>query len=131
MGLADNHRMIRRRVKIAGVVQGVGFRPYLYCLATELQLSGEVANGTDGVVLEIEGETLRVEEFLRRQPLEIPPQVQIESVEVEGMETSWAAGFRITASDASGHVSTQIPADAATCPECLREMLDAGDRRYR
>ena len=122
--------MIRRRVKIAGVVQGVGFRPYLYCLATELQLSGEVANGTGGVVLEIEGEPRRVEEFLRRLPLEIPPLAQIESVDVEGMETSGVAGFRINASDARGHVSTQIPADAATCGECLREMLDAGDRRY-
>ena len=123
--------MIRRRVKIAGVVQGVGFRPYLYCLATELRLSGEVANGTGGVVLEIEGEQRRVEEFLRRLPLEIPPLAQIESVDVESMETSGVAGFRITASDASGHVSTQIPADAATCGECLREMLDPGNRRYR
>jgi hydrogenase maturation protein HypF len=123
--------MIRRRVKIAGVVQGVGFRPYLYCLATQLQLSGEVANGTGGVVLEIEGETQRVEEFLRRLPLEIPPLAQIESVAVEELAASGAVGFRITSSDASGHVSTQIPADAATCGECLREMLDAGDRRYR
>jgi hydrogenase maturation protein HypF len=49
--LADNHRMVRRRVRIAGVVQGVGFRPYLYGLATELDLSGEVANGTGGAVV--------------------------------------------------------------------------------
>jgi hydrogenase maturation protein HypF len=123
--------MVRRRVKIAGVVQGVGFRPYLYCLATELDLSGEVANGTGGVVVEIEGERLRVEEFLRRLPMEIPPLAQIESVAVEEIETRGVAGFRIVASDASGQVSTQIPADAATCADCLREMLDAVDRRYR
>jgi acylphosphatase len=55
MTLADNHRMVRRRVKIAGVVQGVGFRPYVYGLATELEVSGEVGNGTGGVVVEIEG----------------------------------------------------------------------------
>ncbi len=123
--------MVRRRVKIAVVVQGVGFRPYLYGLATELQLSGEVANGTGGVVLGIEGDALRVEGFLRRLVLEIPPLAQIESVAVEEIAVRGVGGFRIVASDASGHVSTQIPADAATCADCLREMLDPGDRRYR
>jgi hydrogenase maturation protein HypF len=129
--LADNHRMVRRRVRIAGVVQGVGFRPYVYGLATGLELSGAVANGTGGVVLEIEGEGARVEEFLRRLPMEIPPLAQIESVAVEEMETRGEVGFRIVASDARGQVSTQIPADAATCAECLREMVDVGNRRYR
>ncbi len=123
--------MVRRRVKIAGVVQGVGFRPYLYGLATELQLSGEVANGTEGVVVEIEGDALRVEEFLRRLPLEIPPLAQIESVAVDELAARGVVGFRIVASDASGQVSTQIPADAATCADCLREMLDSKNRRYR
>jgi hydrogenase maturation protein HypF len=123
--------MVRRRVKIAGVVQGVGFRPYLYCLATELELSGEVGNGTGGVVVEIEGEGGRVEEFLRRLPLEIPPLAKIESVAVEEVEARGVVGFRIVASDGRGQVSTQIPADAATCGECLREMLDPGNRRYR
>jgi hydrogenase maturation protein HypF len=123
--------MIRRRVKIAGVVQGVGFRPYLYCLAAELQLSGEVANGMGGVVLEIEGDAVLVEEFLRRLPLEIPPLAQIESIAGEEVETCGVGGFQIVASDASGAVSTQIPADAATCADCLREMLDAENRRYR
>jgi hydrogenase maturation protein HypF len=129
--LADNHRMVRRRVKIAGVVQGVGFRPYLYCLAAELQLGGEVANGTGGIVVEIEGECAQVEEFLRRLPLEIPPLAQIESIAVEKIETRGMVGFRIVASDARGPMSTQIPADAATCADCLREMLDPGNRRYR
>jgi hydrogenase maturation protein HypF len=123
--------MVRRRVKIAGVVQGVGFRPYLYCLATGLELSGEVANGMGGVVVEIEGEPERVGEFLRRLPLEIPPLAQIESVELEEIETRGVLGFRIAASDVSGDVSTQIPADAATCADCLREMLDPGNRRFR
>jgi len=131
MGVADNHRMVRWRVKIAGVVQGVGFRPYLYCLATELKLSGEVANGTGGVLVEIEGEQAQVQEFLRRLPLEIPPLAQVDSIEVQEIGTRGALGFRIIASDASGPVRTQIPADAATCADCLREMLDPKNRRYR
>ena len=122
--------MVRRRVKIAGVVQGVGFRPYVYCLATELELSGEVANGTGGVVVEIEGEAARVEEFLRRLPLDIPPLAQVDSIALEEIGTLGVVGFRIVASDGSGPVSTQIPADAATCADCLREMLDRGNRRF-
>ncbi len=113
------------------MVQGVGFRPYVYCLATELGLSGEVGNGTGGVVVEIEGEGAWVEEFLRRLPLETPPLAKVESMVVEDVEASGVVGFRIVASDARGQVHTQIPADAATCADCLREMLDAGDRRYR
>lgn len=113
------------------MVQGVGFRPYVYGLAMGLELSGEVANGTGGVVVEIEGERARVEEFLRRLPMETPPLARIESVTVEEIETRGVVGFRIVASDATGQVSTQIPADAATCGDCLREMGDAGNRRYR
>jgi hydrogenase maturation protein HypF len=128
---ADNHRMVGRRVKIAGVVQGVGFRPYIYGLATELGLCGQVGNGTGGVVVEIEGAGSRVEEFLRRLPLEIPPLARIESLMLEDIEISGVVGFRIVASDARGEVSTQIPADAATCADCLREMGDAENRRYR
>ena len=123
--------MVRRRVKIAGVVQGVGFRPYVYSLARELGLNGEVANGTGGVLVEIEGQGAQAEEFLRRLPLEIPPLAQVESIVVEELGTLGVVGFRIIASDASGPVSTQIPADAATCADCLREMLDPENRRYR
>ena len=116
---------------MAGVVQGVGFRPYVYRLASELELSGEVGNGTGGVVIEVEGETARVEEFVRRLPLEFPPLAAIESVVVEQLEMRGLAGFRIITSDVRGQVSTEIPADAATCTECLREMADVEDRRYR
>ena len=127
---ANNHRMVRWRVKIAGVVQGVGFRPFVYGLATELGLNGEVANGTAGVLVEIEGERAQVDEFLCRLPLEVPPLAQVESVDVEEVATRGVVGFRIVASDASGAVNTKIPADAATCADCLREMLDTANRRY-
>ncbi len=123
--------MVRWRVKIAGVVQGVGFRPYVYGLATELELSGEVANGTSGVVVEVEGRREHLEEFVRRLPLEIPALAQVESMAVKEIATCGVAGFRIVASDLRGAANTQIPADAATCGDCLREMLDPGNRRYR
>jgi hydrogenase maturation protein HypF len=123
--------MVRRRVRLAGVVQGVGFRPYVYGLAMELDLGGEVANGTGGVVIEIEGEAAQVAEFLRRLSLEAPPLALIESVEVEEIDARGTVGFRIVGSDASGQVNTLIPADAAMCADCLREMLDPRDRRYR
>jgi hydrogenase maturation protein HypF len=90
-----------------------------------------VGNGTGGVVAEIEGAGSRVEEFLRRLPLEIPPLARIESLMLEDIEVSGVVGFRIVESDALGEVSTQIPADAATCGECLREMGDAENRRYQ
>jgi hydrogenase maturation protein HypF len=129
--MTGDHGMIRRRVRIAGVVQGVGFRPYVYGLATGLDLGGEVSNGTGGVVVEIEGKDAQVAEFVRRLPLEAPPLALIESVEVEEIDAQGTVGFRIVASDVTGQVNTLIPADAATCADCLREMLDVGDRRYR
>lgn len=131
MLIADNLSMVRRRVHVSGVVQGVGFRPYLYRLATELQLCGVVANGTAGVVVEVEGAQSAVDAFLHRLPLEQPPLAKIESIKIENIECDGVSGFRIALSDASGQVNTQIPADAATCAECLREMFDAQDRRYK
>jgi len=84
-----------------------------------------------GVVVEVEGERERVEEFLRRLPLEIPPLARIESIGGEEIAGLGVVGFRILASDARGQVSTQIPSDAGTCADCLREMSDPGNRRYR
>jgi hydrogenase maturation protein HypF len=121
----------RRRARVRGVVQGVGFRPFVYRLALEEGLSGFVANGTDGVTLEIEGPLERVEAFLTRLRAEPPPLARIDSVTVQTLSTTGNAGFHIAASESAGQMSTGIPADAATCPDCLRELLDPDDRRYR
>lgn len=123
--------IIRRLVCVSGVVQGVGFRPYVYRLASEERLAGKISNGTAGVTVEVEGHASRVDRFLKRLPAEIPPLAKITSFEVRDLEVNGDSTFVIVASDPSGHVNTQIPADAATCPDCLRELLDPNDPRYR
>jgi len=118
----------RRAVKVLGVVQGVGFRPFVYRLAVEEQLAGWIGNDTDGVTLEIEGSEVAIEAFLRRLRAEAPPLARIDAVTVHGVQASGETGFRILASEVLGRVSTGIPADAATCADCLRELLDPADR---
>jgi len=118
-------------VLVRGVVQGVGFRPFVYRLALEEGLAGFIGNDTDGVTIEIEGPADRVDAFLGRLRGEAPPLARIDSVAVSELPAISDAGFRIIASEVLGRVSTGIPADAATCPDCLRELLDPADRRYR
>jgi hydrogenase maturation protein HypF len=122
---------LRRGVVVRGVVQGVGFRPFVYRLALEEGLAGFIGNDTDGVTIEIEGPAERVEAFLHRLRAEAPPLARIDSVAARELAATGEAGFRIAASEVLGRVSTGIPADAATCPDCLRELLDPADRRYR
>jgi hydrogenase maturation protein HypF len=122
---------VRRSALVRGVVQGVGFRPFVYRLALEESLAGFVGNDTDGVTIEIEGPEVRVAAFLDRLCSEPPPLARIDSVTVRELAATGDAEFRIVASEVVGRVSTGIPADAATCPDCLRELLDPHDRRYR
>ena len=127
----ERHDVLRRGVTVRGVVQGVGFRPFVYRLALEEALAGFVGNDTDGVTIEIEGPEERVESFLVRLQAETPPLARIDAVAVRELVLTGDSGFRIVASEVLGRVSTGIPADAATCPDCLRELLDPKDRRYR
>jgi hydrogenase maturation protein HypF len=121
----------RERYEVRGVVQGVGFRPFVYRLALEEGLAGSIGNDTGGVTIEVEGPAERVEAFRRRLEAEAPPLSRIDSVAVRETPATGETGFHIIASEASGHVSTSIPADAATCADCLRELLDPNDRRSR
>lgn len=114
-----------------GVVQGVGFRPFVYRLAQEEGLGGFIGNDTDGVTIEIEGTSERIESFLKRLRAEAPPLSRIDSVSSRSSPPKQEESFRIVASEVHGQVSTGIPADAATCADCLRELLDPADRRYR
>ncbi|MGB8098841.1 MAG: carbamoyltransferase HypF [Terracidiphilus sp.] len=123
--------LARRAVRVQGVVQGVGFRPFVYRLAAELELAGHIGNDTAGVAIEIEGEPARVADFLHRLRAEAPPISRIDSVAVEELPPSGQTGFSIVHSQVLGQVSTGIPADAATCADCLRELFDPHDRRYR
>ena len=114
-----------------GVVQGVGFRPFVYRLAAEERLAGWIGNDTDGVTIEIEGTSEGIERFLRRLKAETPPLARMDAVAVRDLEATGETGFRIVESAVLGRVTTGIPADAATCADCLRELLDPRDRRYR
>jgi len=121
----------RAALVVCGVVQGVGFRPFVYRLAQEEGLAGFVGNDTDGVTIEIEGPEERVKAFCARLRSEAPPLARIDSVVVRDLPLVGDSGFRIATSEVLGQVSTGIPADAATCPDCLQELLDPADRRYR
>ncbi len=131
MSASAGSQPVRRAVRVQGVVQGVGFRPFVYRLAIELQLAGNIGNDTAGVTIEIEGEPERVADFLRRLRAEAPPISRIDSVAVEELPPIGVTGFYIVHSQVLGQVSTGIPADAATCADCLRELFDPNDRRYR
>ncbi|MGA2807091.1 MAG: carbamoyltransferase HypF [Terracidiphilus sp.] len=121
----------REALLVCGVVQGVGFRPFVYRLALEEGLAGFIGNDTGGVTIEVEGPEARLQTFLARLRSEAPPLSRIDSVAVNELPLAGDAGFRIVSSQVLGRVSTGIPADAATCPDCLRELLDPTDRRYR
>ncbi len=125
------NRTRRASVQVCGVVQGVGFRPFVYRLATEEGLSGSIGNDTEGVTIDIEGPPAHIDTFLARLRGETPPLARIDSVTIRDVDPTGETGFRILASEVKGQVATDIPADAATCPDCLRELLDPTDRRYR
>jgi hydrogenase maturation protein HypF len=121
----------RRGVTVRGVVQGVGFRPFIYRIAHEEKLAGWIGNDTDGVTIEVEGAAESVDEFVRRVRADAPPLARIDSISLRELAPTGETGFQIVASEVLGRVSTGIPADAATCADCLRELLDPNDRRFR
>lgn len=124
--------LIRREaLQVRGVVQGVGFRPFVYRIAQEEGLAGHIGNDTDGVTIEVEGLAGHVEAFRARLTAEAPPLSRIDAVMAKELQPLGEADFRIIASEVHGQVSTGIPADAATCGDCLHELLDPADRRYR
>jgi hydrogenase maturation protein HypF len=121
----------RARVRVTGTVQGVGFRPYVYRLARELGLGGFVLNDAHGVLLEIEGRDAAVEEFLDRLAPEAPPLAALERVAAEELGPAGFNAFEIRASPRGERADAPVTPDTATCEQCLRELFDPRDRRYR
>jgi len=121
----------RIRARITGTVQGVGFRPYLFRLANSLQLAGFVFNDVRGVLVEVEGAPAAIETFLERLKVEAPPLAIIESVRHQSVAAIGELGFRIATSSGDGDTSTPIAPDSATCSDCLAELFDSTDRRFR
>ncbi len=121
----------RSRVRIDGTVQGVGFRPFVFRLAEELALGGFVGNDERGVVLEVEGTADAVATFLERVRAEAPPLARVERVTAEPVEPLDGTGFEIVASERHGQPDALVSPDTATCADCLAELWEPGDRRYR
>ncbi len=121
----------RRVIAVEGVVQGVGFRPYVHRLASTHALRGSVRNDANGVVIDVEGEAAQVDEFLRTLFVAPPALARIGAYNVSTLLPRATDGFRIEPSGAGApDTSAAIPVDVATCPACLVELLDPSNRRF-
>ncbi len=112
-------------------MQCVGFRPYVFKLAATLDLAGFVLNDEKGVVVEVEGDCDTVDRFLERLPTEAPPLATVEAVWPEEVPPLGERGFRIVASTSLGEPAALVAADSVTCSDCLAELFDRADRRFR
>ena len=121
---------VRTSIRVEGVVQGVGFRPFVYSLATRLGLAGWVGNDVDGVFAEVEGPAEQIRDFLAALERDAPPLARIERVSAQPMAPDGHPGFAIVASDTAGQRRALVSADSATCADCLRELADPADRRF-
>jgi len=130
-GAADANGSRRLRLRVGGVVQGVGFRPHVHRLATEEGLAGHVYNDERGVVIEVEGGSAGLDRFRSRLRDEPPALARIEGVREEEIEPVGERCFEIAPSRAGGAADALVSADTATCADCLAELRDAADRRYR
>jgi hydrogenase maturation protein HypF len=121
---------VRRHIRVSGVVQGVGFRPFVYTLARSLGLVGHVFNSSSGVTIEVEGEESAVAAFVRRLPKEAPPLARVAEVHVTAMVACGGVEFSIRESQEEVGRFGLVPADAGTCEACWRELGDPRNRRY-
>ncbi len=127
----DAAEVERRAIAVAGIVQGVGFRPFVYALALRHGLRGCVRNEAGSVAIEVEGAPRAIEEFLAALTAEAPPLARIESVRSEPRARRGDAVFRIAPSRERTGGPRLVSPDVATCADCVRELFDRGDRRYR
>ena len=122
---------VRKRIDVSGIVQGVGFRPYVYRLALDLGLAGCIANTTAGVTIEVEGPEPAVDTFLQRLPQELPRLAHLVGLEVRDLPCDHNRQFRILPSKVGEEHRALISPDVAVCDDCRRELFDPADRRYR
>jgi hydrogenase maturation protein HypF len=127
----NENNFARARLTIRGAVQGVGFRPFVFRLATELGLSGWVNNSSQGVFAELEGDHSQVQKFILRIEAEKPPRSFIQSLESSWLDPVGYHGFEIRASDPGGAKTALVLPDIATCSDCVQEIFDPNNRRYR
>ena len=123
---------VRHRIRVRGLVQGVGFRPFVYRLACQLTVAGFVGNDSEGVFIEAEGSPAALDELEHRLRSEAPPLARVDVIEAERITPTRAhAEFRIVESHDAAGARTFVAPDTAVCADCLRELGDPADRRYR
>src|SRR5258708_21482687 len=121
----------RKVMDVAGIVQGVGFRPFVYRLANECGLTGLIANTPAGVSIEVQGEAEAVERFLERLPKEVPPRTKITVLAPRDAELQPETEFRIAPSRMDAAARALISADVSVCEDCLRELMNPRERSFR
>ncbi|MGH2443922.1 MAG: acylphosphatase, partial [Chloroflexota bacterium] len=128
---SDIHERERRSISVHGIVQGVGFRPFVYSLARREELVGWVRNDADGVYMEVEGSPGALKRLTSALQHESPPLARVDSINWEPMPLGGERVFSIEPSRGSSQRRALISPDVATCDDCLRELFDPADRRYR
>jgi hydrogenase maturation protein HypF len=123
--------VIRLRVRCRGAVQGVGFRPTVYRLASELGLAGVVRNDPEGATAEVEGAEAAAADFVRRLQAELPPLARLDAIDVDEVPVVGDTGFRVAETEQGARAGALVPPDAALCGDCRRELADPADRRHR
>src|SRR5579864_2042390 len=130
MTVATNDALQRLRITLRGAVQGVGFRPFVYRLAQEMDLTGWVLNSSSGLVVEVEGPREQLNRFAARLEAEKPPAAVIDTQDSAWIATESSTRFEIHASDRESSKSVNVLPDLATCLDCREELLDPGNRRF-
>ena len=120
----------RRRVRLRGIVQGVGFRPFVHNLALELNLAGYVLNSSAGLVAEVEGHPAALDAFVKALREDAPPLAWIQEMEVVELDAAGDATFVIRESVAETGEFALVSPDVATCDDCFRDFTEAANRRF-
>ena len=122
---------LRKYIVVKGVVQGVGFRPFVYKIAIDNNLKGWVNNNSKGVFIDIEGSLINIENFINDLKYKEPPLSQIKEVAIEDREVLNYTDFEIRHSEEDKDAVTFISPDFATCDDCIKDINDTKNRRYR
>lgn len=123
--------LCRKQITVKGIVQGVGFRPFIYSLANRYSLSGYVLNDSGGVIVDAEGEESSLEQFIRDVVVDAPPLAEVEDIHWIPLPVAGYDSFSIEESRAEEEKSVLISPDISICEDCLRELFDTYDFRYR
>ena len=123
--------ILRKSITVKGCVQGVGFRPFVFCLAHKMSLSGSVSNTTDGVKIEVQGTSSSIHSFLLALDLEKPQKATIDQLEVFDLDVKEESSFCIADSRVGSEKSLALLPDTAICSICLKELYDPNNRRYQ